>query len=391
LTLHNLNPLIENLAIPPIPLVKSWLDSYSGEYGPVIDLSQAVPNYPPHPRLRDELSTLAGDLSVYGYGPIEGEDKLRTAYAADLSARYDASIRKDHTLITSGCNQAFITTMITVAKAGDEILLSNPFYFNHETSLDMLGIGVNRFDLSAENGFVPDVETIRVALTPKTRAVALVSPNNPTGAVYPPDVLEAIFKLCQEQGIWLVLDETYRDFLSDGSGVPHTLFSLPDWDKTLIQLYSFSKSFCIPGLRLGAVTSGEPVIDGMAKVMDNVQICAPRPPQVAIARTMSNLKEWREGNRLEIQDRVATMQTTMNDAPGWDITAIGAYFCYVRHPFASQSSVIVAERLAKECGLLTIPGEFFGDGQENYLRFAFANETSETISGIANRLKLLAI
>ncbi|MBO6824967.1 MAG: aminotransferase [Sneathiella sp.] len=391
MTLHNLNPLIENLSLPPIPLVKSWLNSYSGAHGPVIDLSQAVPNYPPHQRLRDELSALAGDIEIYGYGPIEGEDDLRTAYAADLSARYSADISMGQTLVTSGCNQAFITAMITVAKAGDEVLLSNPFYFNHETSLDMLGIKATRFDLSADNGFVPDPAVIEAAITPKTRAVALVSPNNPTGAVYPADVLADIFKLCQARGIWLILDETYRDFLEDGTSAPHSLLTLPDWDKTLIQLYSFSKSFCIPGLRLGAVTAGTAVIDGMAKVMDNVQICAPRPPQVAIARAMTALKNWQEGNRLEIQDRVATMKTVMEDAPGWDVMAIGAYFCYVRHPFQDLNSVAVAERLAKECGLLTIPGDFFGAGQQSYLRFAFANETSETISQIANRLKLLAI
>ncbi|MBE7637209.1 aminotransferase [Sneathiella sp. P13V-1] len=391
LTAPALNKNIETLSVPPIPLVKAWLDAYSGEAGPIIDLSQAVPNYPPHPSLREELAKIAEDLSVYGYGPIEGEDELRDVYAQNVSARYGTEVTADQTLITSGCNQAFVTAIMTVAKAGDQILLSNPFYFNHETSMEMLGIEVGSFDLSADNGMVPDIATLAAAIENNTKAIALVSPNNPTGAVYSPDLLTQIFDLCQEKGIWLILDETYRDFLKGEQSCPHTLFNRYGWQETLIQLYSFSKSFCIPGLRLGAVVAGDHVVMQMGKVMDNIQICAPRPPQIAIARLMNDLKDWREGNRQEISNRAEAMVEAMQQATEWEIIAIGAYFSYIRHPFADKSSIEVAEKLAKECGLLTIPGEFFGPGQERYLRFAFANEDATSIRQIPERLKYIKI
>ena len=95
------------------------------------------------------------------------------------------------------------------------------------------------------------------------RAVVLISPNNPTGAVYPPEIVRAIFQVCRERGVALVLDETYRDFLSDAGAKPHGLFDEPDWRDTLVELYSFSKSFCIPGHRLGAVIAGERLPGGI--------------------------------------------------------------------------------------------------------------------------------
>ncbi len=172
---------------------------------------------------------------------------------------------------------------------------------------------------------------------------------------------------------------------------PHTLFDRDNWQDTLIQLYSFSKSFCIPGLRLGAVIAGSDMVVQMGKVMDNIQICAPRPPQIAIARLMEELKDWREENRQEISNRSDAMVSAMKQVPEWEVIAIGAYFCYIRHPFENKTSIEVAEALAKDCGLLTIPGEFFGPGQQRYLRFAFANEDVTAIKEIPERLKYIKI
>ena len=87
-----------------------------------------------------------------------------------------------------------------------------------------------------------------------------------------------IFKLCQSRGIWLILDETYRDFLPLDQDLPHPLFSQEKWQDTLIQLYSFSKSYCLPGHRLGAITAGPEMVFQLAKIIDNIQICAPRIP-----------------------------------------------------------------------------------------------------------------
>ena len=217
------------------------------------------------------------------------------------------------------------------------------------------------------------------------RALAVVTPNNPTGATYPDGLLQELLALCRAHGIWLVVDETYRDFLPLDAGAPHSLFARPGWQENLIGLYSFSKSFCIPGHRVGAVTAGQAVVSQVAKVMDNLQICAPRPPQTALARAIPALADWRRANALEIAARTAALSEVMAGAQGWKVAALGAYFAFVEHPFVEPSSHDAAHRLAREVGVIAIPGAFFGNGLERYLRVAFANADVATIRQLGSR------
>lgn len=379
------NPLVETLAAPPIPSVFAWGAAYDGRSGPMIDLSQAVPGYPPHPEMLRLLGENAASRAYTGYGPIEGEDSLRKAYAAHLAETYGAPLAAGNVHVTSGCNQAFICAAMAVAGAGDAVLMSDPYYFNQETTLAMLGVKTRFTPCDPANGFLPDVEALAAAITPDVRAVALVSPNNPTGAVYPPELLAAIYDLCAARGVWLILDETYRDFLPAGAGRPHELFSRKGWEDTLIGLYSFSKSFCIPGHRLGAITAGPAVVEQVAKIMDNLQICPPRAAQAAVAAALPLLADWRAENRREIARRVEALRAAMAGVPAWRIGAVGAYFAFIGHPFEGVASAKVAERLAREAGILCLPGSYFG-AQEGYLRFAFANADVATISLLKDRL-----
>jgi len=381
------NPLVEKLSPPPVPSVAAWGRAYDGSKGPLIDLSQAVPGYPAHTEMLRLLGEASSSTAYTGYGPIEGETELRRVYAEHVSEVYGASLGLENVHITSGCNQAFVCAAMTVAGPGNTVLMTEPFYFNHETTLAMMGVKTAFVPCVTENGFLPDLVGIEAAITPEVRALALVSPNNPTGAIYPPSLLEAIFKLCRDKGIWLILDETYRDFMPVANQAPHSLFSLSGWEETLISLYSFSKSFCIPGHRLGAITAGAETVGQIAKIMDNLQICAPRAAQGAVAKALPLLADWREENRQEIGRRAAALKSVMRAVNDWKLDAIGAYFAFVRHPFPGKSSAEVAEKLAKQAGIVCIPGAYFGDGQQNYLRFAFANADVETITRLEERLK----
>jgi aspartate/methionine/tyrosine aminotransferase len=386
MTMPRFNPLVETLAAPPIPSVFAWGDAYDGRSGPMIDLSQAVPGYPPHPDMLRLLGEYAATRTYTGYGPIEGETVLRKAYAEHVSETYGAPLAVGNIHVTAGCNQAFICAAMAVAGAGDAVLMTDPYYFNQETTLAMLGIKTRFAPCDPANGFLPDVATLAAAITPDVRAVALVSPNNPTGAVYPPDLLRAIYDVCAARGIWLILDETYRDFLPTGAGRPHDLFAQAGWENTLIGLYSFSKSFCIPGHRLGAITAGAAVVEQVAKIMDNLQICPPRSAQAAVAAALPLLAGWREENRREIARRVEGLLSTMAGVPSWRVGAVGAYFAFIGHPFAETPSARVAEKLAKQAGILCLPGSYFGARQEGFLRFAFANADVETIALLKDRL-----
>lgn len=385
-----LNPSIASLSAPPIPLVQGWGRAYGGHAGPLIDLSQAVPGYPPERRMLDWLAEAAGSVAATGYGPIEGETALRAAYGGHQRGLYGASIGMENVHITSGCNQAFVTAAMAVAGAGDAVLMTNPCYFNHETTLAMLGIAARHVRCHADSGFLPKIEDVAAAIDGKVRALAIVTPNNPTGAVYPPTLLAELLKLCRDRGIWLILDETYRDFLPLDAGRPHDLFADPRWGENLIGLYSFSKSFCIPGYRLGAVTASPEVIAAIAAIMDNIQICAPRAPQMAVTKALPELTDWRARNRIEIANRADALRAALEGVKSWTLDAVGAYFAFLRHPFEGRSSVEVAERLAREAGIVTIPGSFFGPGNDRHLRVAFANATAGTLKELPERLASLA-
>jgi aspartate/methionine/tyrosine aminotransferase len=379
------NPAVRDLATPPIPEVQGWAQAYDGRHGPVLDFSQAVPGYPPHAELLAWLGEASASPAYTSYGDIEGEMVLRQAYAEHVSDLYRSPVAPAEIQITSGCNQAFFAAMLALAAPGDDVILVRPFYFNHEMTLDMLGIAVNAVEAKAADRFVPSPDAVAAAIGPRTRAVVLVSPNNPTGAVYPPDVMQAIFENCRQRGIWLIVDETYRDFLADGTGAPHRLFANPRWQDNFVELYSFSKSFCIPGHRLGAVAAGAPVVEQIVKIMDNLQICAPRPAQHAVARAIPALAAWRDANRTEMARRAAAFRAALGNSR-WRIEALGAYFGYVRHPFAGESAAAIAERLAGEFGIVTVPGSYFGSGQDAFLRMAFANADAATIARLESRL-----
>src|SRR5262249_40132885 len=152
----------------------------------------------------------AQSAGAASYGPIIGDAALREALALDVNRVYGADVGAADIAITTGCNQAFFIVMMALAKPGDEIILPAPWYFNHKMTLDMLGISVTLLPCRAQNGFVPSVEEARALIGPATRAIVLVTPNNPTGATYAGDTLAAFRDLAAEAGIALVIDETYR-------------------------------------------------------------------------------------------------------------------------------------------------------------------------------------
>ena len=380
------NPLLTAVAVPPIPTAKAWLGAYDGALGSAIDLSQAVPGEPPHPSILADLARAAASSEAACYGPIRGDLPLREALGRDMTARYGAPIAAADLSITAGCNQAFYAVVQTLAKAGEAILLPTPWYFNHQMTLAMLGIEPRPVVTTPEDGFVPALAAIEAAMDERVRALALVTPNNPTGAIYPPEVLAAIHEFCRARDIYLIVDETYRDFLPDPSAPPHALFGEADWRDRLIQLYSFSKSYCMPGHRLGAVAAGPVVLDQLEKVQDCMQICPPRVGQIALVPAIRDLADWRAANGAEILRRAEAFKAVFAPLNGWRVDAIGAYFAYLRHPFEDHTSTEVAEALARERGLLMLPGAFFGDTGERHLRAAFANVDVATVERIGERL-----
>ena len=368
---------IRATAEPPIPAARAWAARYDGRRGPALDLTQAVPGYPPHPELLARLGAAAADPACASYGPITGDMALREAVAAETQRIHGGGTTAGHVAITAGANLAFALAMAVLAAPGDEVILPAPWYFNHEMALRIAGATPVPLPCDAAHGFVPRVEDARI--TPRTRAIVLVTPNNPTGATYPPATIAAFADLCDRHGIALVLDETYRDFLD---ARPHGLFAE---GRRFVQLYSFSKAYCIPGHRLGAIIANAPFQAQLAKALDTWQICPARPGQVALAWAIGALREWRAGNRAIMAGRAEAARAALT---GFQVDALGAYFAYLRLPDGAPDAMAAAEILASRNGLMTLPGPFFGPGQQRHLRLAFANAEAARLAELPARLQL---
>jgi len=383
-----LNPALAATFRPPVMEARRWLDGVTfAPDRPLINVSQAAPVDPPPEPLRRAMADAAlNQPDAHFYGPVLGRGELREAVARDWSRAYGGSIRAGQVAITQGCNQAFCAAIQTLAGAGDEIILPLPWYFNHKMWLDMQGI--RTAGLHCGQGMIPDVAEAARLISDRTRAIVLVSPNNPSGAEYPAETLRAFFELARSRGLALIVDETYRDFDSR-SGAPHGLFADPDWGDTLIHLYSFSKAYRLTGHRIGALIASEARMVEVEKFLDTVAICASQIGQIGAAWGMENLGDWLAGERAEILNRRRAMAEGMAALEGWKVKGCGAYFAWVEHPFDLPSPEL-AKRLVREAGVLLLPGTMFmpeGDAEgARHVRIAFANADAAGIGTLMQRL-----
>ncbi|MBM85511.1 MAG: aspartate aminotransferase [Rhodospirillaceae bacterium] len=381
------NPDVVRAIDPPIAEAQSWIAGRKfSPCKPLLDLAQAVPSYPPAESLLAHLANRIALFETAQYTEIPGTRELREGLAAHMSESYGGRISAGNVLISAGCNQAYCLAILALARSGDEVILPVPYYFNHLMWLQMQGIKPIPLPFRIDRDGVPDPQQAAGLITEKTRAIVLVTPNNPTGAIYPPDVISAFRDLAAERKIALIIDETYKDFI-DG-GAPHRLFQDENWGETVVQLYSFSKVFSLTGYRVGSLIAGPRVIQTVTKIMDTIAICAARFSQDAALFGLKNLSDWVSEKRTTINARQDKMKSIFgSNKGGYELISSGAYFAYVRHPFNGTDAKSVAKRLVDDHSILCLPGSFFGPQQERCLRMAFANADVEEISELSDRLR----
>ena len=388
-----LNPAMATTGPPPVMEARRWITGrIFPDDRPLINVSQAAPVDSPPLALRQAIADAAlYDPAAHLYGPVLGKPELRAEIAMQFGAAYGGQIAPDQVAITQGCNQAFTAVLATLAGAWDEVILPTPWYFNHKMWLDMTG--VTAVALATGPGLIPDAADAARLITPRTRAIVLVSPNNPGGVEYPAATLTAFRDLARAHRVALIVDETYRDFDSR-QGAPHTLFADPDWSDTFIQLYSFSKAYRLTGHRVGAIIASLGRLAEVEKFLDTVAICPGQLGQIAALWGMRNLSQWVAGERDEILDRKAAMISGFKGLPDWHLLGCGAYFAYVEHPYAMPSDQL-AKALVDHASILMLPGTMFQPASHpegaRQLRIAFANIDANGIADLFRRLSKLQL
>ncbi|GAA0913913.1 aminotransferase [Virgisporangium aurantiacum] len=351
--------------------------------GGLLDLAQAAPRYPPPPEIVDHIAATARRPDGSGYVEIAGLPRLREAFAAEVRAAYGGRVDADQVVVTAGCNQAFCLVASALAGPGDEVVLVLPYYFNHDMWLRMNGI----VPVYLETPTAAEAERV---ITPRTRAIVLVSPGNPSGVTADPAAIVDLFRVAARHDIALILDETYRVF-RDTEEPAHPLFADPDWPRTLVSLHSFSKEFAIPGHRVGAVIGSTDLGREVAKLLDCVAICAPRIGQEAAWAGLTMATDWRGARALEVAAKRRWFTEAMERRPGgFELVSVGGFFGWIRHPFAGRPTGDVVRDLVTRCDVLVIPGTAFMPDDRRMLRVSVGNADRAALVDFADRLARFA-
>jgi len=254
-----------------------------------LSLAQGMVDWEPPPAVRQAVRDALDQPGCFlnRYGSTWGEPDLLEALARKLTTSNGLDLEGSALLVTTGSNMAFAALAQVICDGGSEVILPLPTYFNHVMAVQLAG-GVA---VQVEAGPIPDPEVLAAAITPRTRAIVTISPNNPSGVVMPEPVLRAINQLCAERGLLHISDEAYELFVhgsvphvSPGSGsgaAAHTA-----------SLYSFSKAHGLAGWRMGYAAVPESLRPGLAKVLDTVQICPTLISQRAAAAALATDSSW---------------------------------------------------------------------------------------------------
>ena len=371
----------------PIGAAYALLDGHRGRR-PLLDLAQAAPQYPPPPVVVEHIAAVARDRRGGEYTEIAGLPRLREAFAAELRHAYHGDVRAEHVTITAGCNQAFCLVASALAEPGDEVIVALPYYFNHDMWLRLNAIVPVYLEPGPD--FVPTAGAAEALITARTRAILLVSPGNPSGVTISPDGLAAFAEVAERHDIALILDETYRSFRED-DGPAHRQFADPDWPRTLVSLYSFSKELALPGYRVGAVVASAELNREINKLLDCVAVCAPRIGQEAALSGLTSAGPWRRARARDVADARHAFGAAMADRPGgFELLSAGGFFGWVRHPFAGRSTDDVVRELALSHDLLVVPGTAFLPDDRGTFRVSIGNLNDGGAADFAERLAVAA-
>jgi aspartate/methionine/tyrosine aminotransferase len=359
---------------PVIPIVGRWTAETSG----TISLGQGVVSYQP-PREAVEAARKFGDtLTDHRYGPVEGLQALVQAIEHKLEAENQIRVKPEsRVLVTAGGNQAFMNAVLAITDPDDEVILPTPYYFNHEMAVVIAGATPVGVPTTSE--YQLDVSRIEHAITSKTRAVVTVSPNNPTGAVYPESDLRALNALCQERGIFHIHDEAY-EYFTYGSARHFSPGAIPGAAMHTISLYSLSKAYGMASWRIGYMVVPEALYEAVNKIQDTILICPPAVSQQAALAALQVGRAYASAPvaRLDVTRRAIHDALTRPDVPCEVPSAEGAFYYLVR-VHANLDPMTLTERLIKEHRVATIPGSAFADPAPCSIRISYGALDSDSV------------
>lgn len=372
---------IQSVQTPIIPVVGELIRQHPG----TISLGQGVVWYPPPPEAFDQIKEMLADPSQHKYQAVYGIPSLLEQIEAKLrnENKVEAS-NESRIVVTAGGNMAFINALLAIADAGDEVILQTPYYFNHEMAITMANC--KPVLVPTDENYQLQPKLIAEAITERTRAVVTISPNNPTGAVYPEAALREVNELCRQRGIYHINDEAY-EYFTYGNARHFSPGSIPDSSEYTISLYSLSKAYGFASWRIGFMVIPDHLFSAVNKIQDTILICPPVVSQFAAAGAM---KVGAGYCRQKVEQLADIRQLVLTELDQLKNCAIippsdGAFYFFLKLNTDLQPLALV-ERLVKEHRVAAIPGSAFGMESGCYLRVAYGALQRETVAEGIGRL-----
>jgi aspartate/methionine/tyrosine aminotransferase len=360
---------------PVIPVVGRWIAESPG----TISFGQGMVSWGPPPAALEALRAFPAAAGDHRYGPVEGLPALLAALSEKLQHENGIRSRGNQVFVTAGSNLAFMNAILAVTDPGDEIILLAPYYFNHEMAIVMAGC--RPVAVATRGDYQLDLDRLAAAITPRTRAMVTVSPNNPTGAVYPESDLRAVNALCRDRGLYHISDEAYEYFVYDGAA-HFSAASIDGAEEWTLSLFSLSKAYGMASWRVGYMVVPSALTEAINKIQDTLLICAPHPMQHAAMAALQVGKAWAASHLpslARMRDTARDALETVAEVPRAD----GAFY-YLIKARTSLDSMAATERLIREHRVAVVPGAAFGVAGGCTLRVSFgALEEATAAEGLA--------
>ena len=368
--------------VPIIPTIAAMVREYPG----TISLGQGVVSYGPPPDAIAALPALMADPALHRYQAVAGLAPLVDGIDAKLRAENAiVTAGQSAIMVTAGSNSAFLTAVLAVSDPGDEFILPTPYYFNQEMALRMCGC--TPVLVPTREDWQLDVDAIAAAITPRTRAIVTVSPNNPTGAVYHERDLRRVNALCAKLGLYHFSDEAYEYFCYGGAR-HFSPGSIPGAYAHTLSFFSFSKNYGMASWRVGYVVYPQALDEAMHKVQDTNLICAPVVSQLLALEALKRGRaivapriEALAGVRTAVHDSLAALDG-LAEFPRTE----GAFYVLIKLPGVADP-LAFNRAMAERHRVATIPGFAFGladTERANYQRLSYGALDAATVAeGVA--------
>jgi aspartate/methionine/tyrosine aminotransferase len=329
-----------------------------------------------------EAAMEAGDT---GYTQSLGLPDLREAVAVSFARHHGVSVEPCDIVVTQGTSPAMLLLFGSLLDPGDEVVMADPCYPAYPNYVSFLGGVPVRVPARAEDGFAMDPEAVRAAVTPRTRCIMVNSPGNPTGAVLPPENLQALARIAEENGLWLASDEIYHGLTY---GV-HARSVLEFTDRAFV-LNGFSKLYAMTGWRLGYLVAPRQFVRPAEVIQQNFFLCANHFVQAAGVVALRDAGPDVERMRVTYDERRRFLVPALR-ALGLGVSCEpeGAFYVFADARRWGTDSLALSRRLLEEAHVAVAPGIDFGPGGEGFLRFSYATSIERLRTGM-ERLEVWA-